>query len=354
MNLPGVVSLQFSRFRTRPPFAIGVILFACLLWITSSAHAGSTCTSTISSNFNGTAISGGNYIWFNAHFTANGISTTTATTIYLTNSTISFTADQAYSVCVPNAQITFSPSATCTSTTYDAASGTWITTTPVSGEDEVFLSGVAFAVPASFSKVSGKVTNPVTWTGTFSSSASGVSIHGWQWGAAVYTAFPTNYNAANIKPGHQSACGYSGNSDHAGTPESEKSYLVAGAGGGGGSNYTGGWSGTATSFTTCTSVEPAVTIAAATSTILETAGSTPAFTLTRNQSGTAQTVYVQVTTGSGNAMLGTDYTVNSPATASGNVISVPFGASDTSKTISITPTDSAMSANESITWQVLS
>ena len=72
----------------------------------------SLCTGqgTNSANFNGTPIQVGDYIWFNANFKAQGIPGTGAT-LSLTNSTISLTADQSYTFQVPNAQITFSPSA---------------------------------------------------------------------------------------------------------------------------------------------------------------------------------------------------------------------------------------------------
>jgi len=68
----------------------------------------------------------------------------------------------------------------------------------------------------------------------------------WKWGAAVYTYFTTDYNALQVKASHQNACGVN-NSDHAGTPEgtdtstgeSFKGFVIGGARGGGGSNFTG-------------------------------------------------------------------------------------------------------------------
>jgi hypothetical protein len=67
----------------------------------------------------------------------------------------------------------------------------------------------------------------------------------------VYTDFTTDYNALQVKPTHTNACGFK-NSDHAGTPEglsstgiSFKKSVIGGARGGGGSNFTGSWSGTA-------------------------------------------------------------------------------------------------------------
>ena len=214
----------------------------------SSPPPGCPAQTSNTSNFNGTPIKGGDFIWFNANFTASGVPSTGAM-LTLTNSTITFTADKTYHLAVPNAQITFSPSATCDSTTFDTLTNTWMTTVPVTGDDEIFLSGLAFLVPASFANVGGKVSSNVVWNGTLSSSVSGISIN-WKWGAAVYTNFTTDYNALNVKPGHQHACGMI-NGDHAGTPEGTnsadqpwKTFVIGGARGGGGSNFTGSWSGT--------------------------------------------------------------------------------------------------------------
>ena len=200
-----------------------------------------------SSNFNGTPVNGGDYVWFNANFTASGIPSSGAT-VSLTGSTISFTeGGTQYQLAVPNAQIVFSPSATCSSTTFSTLTNTWTTTVPVRGDDEIFLTGLAWPVPSG-GLVGG--INPVNWDGAFSTNgASGVSIQ-WKWGAAVYSKFTTDYNALAVKPGHQTACGQN-NGDHAGTPEGInnsdqplKQLVVGGARGGGGSNWTGSWSGT--------------------------------------------------------------------------------------------------------------
>jgi hypothetical protein len=207
--------------------------------------------SSNSSNFNGTPINGGSFIWFNANFKPQGIPSTGAT-IYFTNSTISFTADQPYNLPVPDAQITFSPSATCATTSFDSTTNTWLATVPISGTDNIFLSGLTFPVPASFANVKGKVSGQVVWQGTFSTDTPGVSIQGWAWGAAVYTSFTTDYTRLNVKPTHQNACGYN-NGDQAGTPENQQfqSYVVGGATGGGGSNFTGSWSGTVSVSPAC-------------------------------------------------------------------------------------------------------
>jgi hypothetical protein len=203
--------------------------------------------STNSSNFNGTKIGASSYIWFNANFTASGIPKTGAT-ITLSGSTISFTAGTTqYNLTVPNAQITFSSSATCSSTTFDTMSNTWVTTVPISGDDEIFLTGLTWPVPSS--GLPGGI-NPVNWQGSFGTNGTPNVTINWKWGAAVYTTFTSNYNALAAKPGHQTACGMS-NGDHAGTPEGVnsnnvawKQFVIGGAGGGGGSNWTGSWSGT--------------------------------------------------------------------------------------------------------------
>ena len=207
---------------------------------------------TNTSNFNGTPINGGTFIWFNANFKASGIPSN-GTTIFFNNSTISFTANQGYTLAVPNAQITFSPSASCASTSFDTASNTWMTTIPISGSDEIFLTGLAFPVPSGFGKVQGNVV----WSGTVDTNGSGISLS-WKWGAAVYTTFTTDYNALGVKPAHTNTCLYN-NSDHAGTPEGVdtgsgepfKHFVIGGARGGGGSNFTGSCSGTVSVTPAC-------------------------------------------------------------------------------------------------------
>jgi hypothetical protein len=225
-------------------------LFVSLVLIAGSLRAQSTCTpGSNASNFDGTPIHPGTSIWFNANFSARGIPSTGAT-ISFTNSTISLTADQPYTINVPNAQITFDPHAVCSSTTFNSGTNTWMTTVPLAGSDEIFLSGVSFPVPAGFDAVGGHVPGAVTWQGTFKSETAGLSVS-WKWGAAVYSSFTTDYNSLGVKPTHSQTCLYQ-NGDHAGTPEGTdpssgrlyKSFVVGGARGGGGSNWTGSWSGT--------------------------------------------------------------------------------------------------------------
>jgi hypothetical protein len=137
----------------------------------------------------------------------------------------------------PNAVVIYSPSASCASITFDAGTNTWINTVPASGNvDNIFFDGLDLPVPK------GGLT-PV-WNGTFSTCIPNVNIQ-WAWGAAVYTQFTTAYNSLNVKATHQNCCG-GNNGDQAGTPENsaDQSGLPGGGTGGGGANYTGGWSGT--------------------------------------------------------------------------------------------------------------
>ncbi len=67
----------------------------------------------------------------------------------------------------------------------------------------------------------------------------------WQFAAAVYNSFTTTYSSLGVKPVDSNTASQYKNSDHAGTPENDKTHVVGGAMGGGGSNYTGSYSATA-------------------------------------------------------------------------------------------------------------
>jgi hypothetical protein len=83
---------------------------------------------------------------------------------------------------------------------------------------------------------------PVTWRGRFTTDRPGSSFK-WKWAAAVYRSMPTNPDSLGVKPVDQNDLSLFQNSDKAGTPEFCKSLVTGGAMGGGGSNYTGGYSG---------------------------------------------------------------------------------------------------------------
>jgi len=196
-----------------------------------------SATTSIASNFNGTPIRGYSVIWFNSNFELAG--GPVPNTIQFTSGSIRFTANGTpMTLAVPDSTITLKSSATCASTSF--SNNSWQTEESTSGSDEILLSGLAFLVPPS--GVPGGIKN-VTWSGTVVTDVSGVILK-WKWGAAVYSSLGADYNTLGVKPTHTNTCSYN-NSDHAGTPENFKSSVIGGATGGGGSNYTGGWSGTA-------------------------------------------------------------------------------------------------------------
>lgn len=210
--------------------------------------------STISSNFNGTAISAGNYIWFNSVFTVSGLGSTPATLV-VRNSTIHFAANgQNYDVPLPDSVITISTSNTTATTSF--ANGSWMTSLPASGlSGNKFLNGGAFPVPVG--GLPGGI-GPVTWTATLYSSTPSASVN-WKWSAAVYKSFSSDLSTLGVKPVDDNSGSAYHNSDHAGTPEAFKGYVTGGAKGGGGSNYTGGYSGTDSTSPSSDSSQPVIT-----------------------------------------------------------------------------------------------
>ena len=182
------------------------------------------------------SINGGNYIWFSSTgLNVQGLPTTGSVKLYVTNATISFTANGTnYALPVPNAVITFSSTATSASTTWDATSSRWSTLIPMSSINgnatiHSFFDALAFQVPANFP---GGIQN-ATWSAALSTSTPGVKFN-WQWGAAVYSTFAASNTGLTINP--------LDNSDPAGTPENYKSNLIFGDTGAG---YTGLYVGTA-------------------------------------------------------------------------------------------------------------
>ena len=219
-----------------------------LLLLGSSAYAQSPslicfAQSSDSSNFNNSSISAGTYLWFNAHLQVSG-QTFNGLTVSFSNSTISIPGQNA--IAVPNSTITFSSSATTTSAIFSG--GSWQITSPVNpSSDHTFLTGVAWPVPSP--GLAGGIQN-VTWQGVLATgSASNVNLH-WQWGAAVYTSWPTasgtpvyaTSQAPGIKIAHQGDQNWS-NNDAAGVPELNEAFVIAGGTGGGGGNFTGSFSG---------------------------------------------------------------------------------------------------------------
>jgi RHS repeat-associated protein len=221
-------------------------------------------TSTITSNFNGTSIAAGNYIWFNSVMKVSGLGSS-ATDIFVKGATIQFTASGvAYNLTVPDATVTFSSSVTSATTTFDAIGNRWNTMVPLSFSGNVFIAGLAYPVSPA---LPGGI-NPVNWTATFYSDASGISVN-WQWAAAVYSSFTSSPNSIGSKPIDGNTENPYLNSDHAGTPENFKSFVIGGARGGGGSNWTGSYSGTASVVPAVIKSQPPVANAGPDQTVIE-------------------------------------------------------------------------------------
>ncbi len=201
-------------------------------------------TLSIASNFNGTGIPRGSTLWFASVVNVSGVASS-VTNIYVTNQTITFSdtlngVTTPYTLSVPNAVLTLSASATTATTTFNTSTNTWMTTSPTGLPGNEFLAGYAMPCPNGL----GGGDNPVTWSATFSTDTTGVSLN-WQWATAVYTNFSTTYSALGVKPCDSNTASSYSNSDHAGTPETYKPYVTGGVRGGGGSNYTGSYSATA-------------------------------------------------------------------------------------------------------------
>jgi hypothetical protein len=191
--------------------------------------------SSIQADFNGAPIGSGSTLWFNSvlqtHNLGNG-----PVTLDFTNQAISFTANGTnYNVKVPNSAVTFSASTTVASTTFDASTNSWTTALPMHFGGNAFLGGAALVVP---NDLPGNIKS-VTWQGQMQSDTPNVQVQ-WQWGAADYTSFATDYSTLNIKPVDDDHVSNYQNHDHAGTPEAFKAYVTGGGTGDGhGQNYTG-------------------------------------------------------------------------------------------------------------------
>src|SRR5208282_3898094 len=78
--------------------------------------------SQIQCNFNGTPISGGNYVWFNSVFSPKNIPNSGSVTYSVSNSQVTFSSGGVnYSVPLPNSIITLSSSVYVATTTFDSA-----------------------------------------------------------------------------------------------------------------------------------------------------------------------------------------------------------------------------------------
>jgi sugar lactone lactonase YvrE len=202
--------------------------------------------SCINSDFRNVSVPGGSYLWFNSIFKVRDLAKQKVTITFF-QSSVKFQYTDATGTLVkvnqpmPDAKIVIDPSVTSASTMFDPVNNVWITTIPFNLDDNSFLTGLPWMVPAGGLPAD---VEPVTWCGTFASDTAGIDI-GWRWAAAAYSSFRVSNTTLGVKPMNTDDDNSSPNHDNAGTPENFKSFAIPGARGKGGKNYTGSYSGSA-------------------------------------------------------------------------------------------------------------
>ena len=211
------------------------------LIVTAALQSQQSC---ISSDFRNVAVPGGSYLWFNSIFKVRDVSSQQKITISFFQSSVQFQYTDASNNLVtvnqpmPDAKIVIDPTVTTASTTFDPVDNVWITTIPFDLDDNAFLAGLPWKVPSA--GLPGDV-EPVTWCGTFASDTADIDI-GWRWAAAAYSSFSGDNTVLGVKPMNTDRDNSSSNHDNAGTPENFKTFVISGARGKGGKNYTGTYS----------------------------------------------------------------------------------------------------------------
>ena len=155
------------------------------------------------------------------------------TVLHFRNQTVT---SSRFNLNLPETSIRYSATATqATLAPRTTATDPWDITVPTGYHGNVFVGGYGYLVP---STIPGG-THPVVWSGTYTGSVTGLTFQ-WKWAAAVYTQFDPVTPCVKLVDGDRFNPYH--NADHAGTPECLKSYVIGGARGGGGSNWTGSYS----------------------------------------------------------------------------------------------------------------
>src|SRR5262249_3383265 len=146
-HLPSAIRFReempmFDWIRTRPARKAARVTSPRLrnsLGVESLEDRTTPTVSSITSNFNGTAIPAGDYVWFSSVAKVSGLGTAPAT-VNVTNQTISFTANGTpYTLAVPDSTIVFDPATGSASTSFNSG---WNVSSPSSFSGNVFLSGL--------------------------------------------------------------------------------------------------------------------------------------------------------------------------------------------------------------------
>ena len=180
--------------------------------------------STISRTF-GNDTPAGSKLWFNSNGEFRNVAN--GTKISFRQGVISINGN---GFTVPDADVVFSSSASCSTTSYDSSLNLWTTTVPLQGDDGVFLGGLSAPVTTAIPKGA-----KVAWSATVFSNHP--IAFDWKWGAAAYNPFTSDYNLVLPKPAAETSCQYN-KDDQVGTPEGFIR-AIAGGTGAGGTNRTG-------------------------------------------------------------------------------------------------------------------
>ena len=204
-----------------------------------------TASSCITAEFNCNAIDKGKTIWFSSVLNTPS-ECKSPFTVTVTHQSIQLIVDgqaQPIVIPVPDATVTFDPTLKTSTTFFDAAKGVWTTLAVPKVCGSTFMAGVSYQTLADLvgchtdgrcnltccccprpSKIK---RIKATWCGTFEVNKPGIVV-GWQWAAAVYSLFATDYHGLGIKPVDSSRTSAYHDIFDAGTPELYKAYWVAG------------------------------------------------------------------------------------------------------------------------------
>src|SRR5690349_5488617 len=123
-----------KKIKSRPWLAgnglllLGLVMGMLAVTFTSSAKpsamAADCLASSIRSNFNGTSIAGGRYIWFNSVMKVSGVPATGARLTFSNQTIEMVVGGQTRTLSVPDAVVTFDAGSLTASTTFDDFSRT--------------------------------------------------------------------------------------------------------------------------------------------------------------------------------------------------------------------------------------
>jgi len=200
--------------------------FSCVIPPSGTAISGAPVS------WNGFTAPAGSVVWVHAHFDPSNVPTNTITTVSFTGVTLVVNST---TYALPDGTVVFDPAASAPATVVNP-DGSWTTTVNPSTSGNIFFDGQAIPVDANLQN-GGHGNTSSTFSFSTASTDSTLQFN-WQWSAAVYTSWPGNAAAA-INPTEA-------NGLHAGAPTNTavQKTLIQGPRGGGGSNFTGSWSGT--------------------------------------------------------------------------------------------------------------